>query len=211
MSNEISELNTHDSELTTMILIIDNYDSFTYNLVHIVAEETDDYKVIRNDLMTVEELKKLNPDRILISPGPGRPEDAGITEDLIRVLGPGIPVLGVCLGHQAIGEVFGAQVVHAPSLMHGKTSEIFHDGKSVFQGVEDGFTATRYHSLVLAPDTIPDELEVTAKTDDGVIMGVRHRSYPIEGIQFHPESILTIEGPKIVKNWLKLSYQKVNV
>lgn len=211
MSNEISELNTHDSELTTMILIIDNYDSFTYNLVHIVAEETDDYKVIRNDVMTVEELKKLNPDRILISPGPGRPEDAGITEDLIRVLGPGIPVLGVCLGHQAIGEVFGAQVVHAPSLMHGKTSEIFHDGKSVFEGVEDGFTATRYHSLVLAPDTIPDELEVTAKTDDGVIMGVRHRSYPIEGIQFHPESILTIEGPKIVKNWLKLSYQKVNV
>lgn len=194
-----------------MILIIDNYDSFTYNLVHIVAEETDDYKVIRNDAMTVEEIRKLNPDRVLISPGPGRPEDAGITEDLIRVLGQEIPILGVCLGHQAIGDVFGAKVVHAPSLMHGKTSEIFHDGKSVFDGVEDGFIATRYHSLVLAPDTIPEELEVSAKTNDGVIMGVRHRSYPIEGIQFHPESILTTEGPKIVKNWLKLSYQKVNV
>lgn len=194
-----------------MILIIDNYDSFTYNLVHIVAAETDDYKVIRNDAMTVEEVRELNPDKILISPGPGRPEDAGITEDLIRELGPEIPVLGVCLGHQAIGDVFGAKVIHAPTLMHGKTSEIFHDGKSVFEEVDDGFTATRYHSLVLQPDTIPDELEVSAKTDDGVIMGVRHKSYPIEGIQFHPESILTTEGPKIVKNWLKLSYQKVKV
>lgn len=194
-----------------MILIIDNYDSFTYNLVHIVATETDDYKVIRNDAMTVDEVKELNPDRILISPGPGRPEDAGITEELIGELGPGIPILGVCLGHQAIGHVFGAKVVHAPTLMHGKTSEIFHDGKSVFDGIEDGFTATRYHSLVLDPDTIPEELNVTAKTDDGVIMGVRHKSYPIEGIQFHPESILTTEGPKIVKNWLNMSYQKVKV
>lgn len=194
-----------------MILIIDNYDSFTYNLVHIVAEETNDYKVIRNDAMTVDEIRKVNPDKILISPGPGRPEAAGVTEDLIRELGPEIPVLGVCLGHQAIGDVFGAKVVHAPSLMHGKTSEIFHDGKSVFDGVKDGFTATRYHSLVLAPDTIPEELEVSAKTDDGVIMGVRHRSYPIEGIQFHPESILTAEGPKIVRNWLKTSYQKIKV
>lgn len=192
-----------------MILIIDNYDSFTYNLVHIVAAETDDYKVIRNDAMTVEEVREMNPDKILISPGPGRPEDAGITEKLVRELGSEIPILGVCLGHQAIGNVFGAEVVHAPTLMHGKTSEIFHDCKSVFEGVKDGFTATRYHSLVLAPDTIPNELEITATTDDGVIMGVRHRSFPIEGIQFHPESILTTEGPKIVKNWLKLSYQKV--
>ncbi|NBC66583.1 MAG: anthranilate/aminodeoxychorismate synthase component II [Bacteroidetes bacterium] len=194
-----------------MILIIDNYDSFTYNLVHIVATETEDYKVIRNDAMTVGEVRELNPDKILISPGPGRPEDAGITEELIDKLGSEIPVLGVCLGHQAIGDVFGAKVVHAPTLMHGKTSEIFHDGKSVFEGIEDGFTATRYHSLVLDPDTIPEVLEVTAKTDDGVIMGVRHKSYPIEGIQFHPESILTTEGPKIVKNWLKMSYQKVKV
>lgn len=194
-----------------MILIIDNYDSFTYNLVHIVAMETDDYKVIRNDAMTVKEVRNFNPDKILISPGPGRPEDAGITEELIRELGAKIPVLGVCLGHQAIGDVFGAKVVHAPTLMHGKTSEIFHDGKSVFEGIEDGFTATRYHSLVLAPHTIPDELEVTAKTDDGVIMGVRHKSHPIEGIQFHPESILTTVGPRIMKNWLKMSYQKINI
>ena len=194
-----------------MILIIDNYDSFTYNLVHIVAAETDDYKVIRNDAMTVDEVRGLNPDKVLISPGPGRPEDAGITEELIGELGAEIPILGVCLGHQAIGDVFGAKVVHAPTLMHGKTSEIYHDGKSVFEGIDDGFTATRYHSLVLDPDTIPNELEVTARTDDGVIMGVRHKSYPIEGIQFHPESILTTEGPKIVKNWLKLSYQKVKV
>lgn len=194
-----------------MILIIDNYDSFTYNLVHIVGTETDDYKVVRNDALTVEEIRELNPERILISPGPGRPEDAGVSEDLIRELGPEIPILGVCLGHQAIGDVFGASVVHAPSLMHGKTSKIFHDGKTVFQGVKDGFTATRYHSLVLAPDTIPEELEITSQTADGVIMGVRHRSYPIEGIQFHPESILTTEGPKIVQNWLNQSYQKIEI
>jgi len=192
-----------------MILIIDNFDSFTYNLVHIVAGVTEDYKVIRNDAMTVEEIRELNPDKILISPGPGRPEDAGITEDVIRELGPEIPVLGVCLGHQAIGQVFGAKVVHAPSLMHGKTSDVYHDGKSVFENVEDGFVATRYHSLALDPDTVPEEvLEVTARTKDGVIMGVRHRKLPIEGIQFHPESILTVEGPKIVKNWLMQKHQK---
>lgn len=186
-----------------MILIIDNYDSFTYNLVHIVGSETDDYKVVRNDAITVDEIRLLNPDRILISPGPGRPENAGITEKLIDELGKEIPILGVCLGHQAIGQVFGAKVVHAPSLMHGKTSKIYHDGKSVFLDVEDGFIATRYHSLALQPDTVPDELEVSARTNEGVIMGVRHKKYPIEGIQFHPESILTVEGPKIVKNWMK--------
>lgn len=186
-----------------MILIIDNYDSFTYNLVHIVAGVTDDYTVIRNDAMTLEEVRKLNPEKILISPGPGRPEDAGITEQVIRELGPEIPVLGVCLGHQAIGQVFGAKVVHAPSLMHGKTSEVYHDGKTVFLNIEDGFTATRYHSLVLDPESVQDEeLEISAQTRDGVIMGVRHRRYPIEGIQFHPESILTVEGPKLVTNWL---------
>jgi anthranilate synthase component 2 len=191
-----------------MILIIDNYDSFTYNLVHIVAEVTDDYKVIRNDEFSVEEIRVLNPEKILISPGPGRPEDAGITEPVIRELGAEIPILGVCLGHQAIGHVFGADVIHAPSLMHGKTSLIDHDGKSVFAGVEENFIATRYHSLALKPVTIPNTLEVSARTKDGVIMGVRHKKYPIEGIQFHPESILTVEGPKIVKNWLKLKYQK---
>ncbi|MCC5940657.1 MAG: aminodeoxychorismate/anthranilate synthase component II [Balneolaceae bacterium] len=189
-----------------MILIIDNYDSFNYNLVHIVGSVTEDYKVVRNDAITIEEIRELKPEKILISPGPGRPEDAGITEEIIRLLGPEIPILGVCLGHQAIGQVFGARVVHAPSLMHGKTSEIVHDGKTVFQGVDENFTATRYHSLALQPDSVSDQLEVSAKTADGVIMGVRHKEFPIEGIQFHPESILTVEGPKIVKNWLKLTY-----
>ena len=192
-----------------MILIIDNYDSFTYNLVHIVGSVTDRYKVVRNDAITIDEIRELNPDKILISPGPGRPEDAGITEEVIRELGPEIPIMGVCLGHQAIGQVFGAKVVHAPSLMHGKTSQILHDGKTLFENVEENFTATRYHSLVLQPETVPDFLEVSAKTADGVIMGVRHREFPIEGIQFHPESILTVEGPKIVKNWLKLNYTLV--
>ena len=186
-----------------MVLIIDNYDSFTYNLVHLVAQHTDDYKVIRNDAMTVEEVKELNPVKILISPGPGRPADAGITEALIKEMGDRTPILGVCLGHQAIGEVFGGEVIHAPKLMHGKTSKIHHDGKKVFKNVENGFTATRYHSLVLNPDKIPDVLEITARSDDEVIMGLRHKSLPIEGIQFHPESILTTEGPKIIENWLK--------
>ncbi len=186
-----------------MILIIDNYDSFTYNLVHLVAGHTEEYKVVRNDAITIEEIRELKPDKILISPGPGRPADAGITEEVIRTFGEEIPVLGVCLGHQAIGEVFGGKVIHAPALMHGKTSRVFHDGKSVFEKIEDGFTATRYHSLVLDPERIPDELEVTARSDDDVIMGVRHRNRPIEGIQFHPESILTTEGPKIIENWLK--------
>lgn len=185
-----------------MILIIDNYDSFTYNLVHLVASGTDEYKVIRNDDLTVDEIKVLNPKKILLSPGPGRPEEAGVTKDVIRELGKTTPILGVCLGHQAIGDVFGAKVVHAPSLMHGKTSLIEHDGKSIFSEVPQSFIATRYHSLVLAPDTIPDDLEVTAFTPDKVIMGVRHKKYPIEGMQFHPESILTVEGPKIIQNWL---------
>ncbi len=190
-----------------MILIIDNYDSFTYNLVHIVAGVTSEYKVIRNDAMTIEAIRALHPAKILISPGPGRPEDAGVTEDVIRELGKEIPILGVCLGHQAIGQVFGANVVHAPSLMHGKTSEIFHDGKTVFRNIEDGFTATRYHSLAVAPESVPVSLEVSAKTSDGVIMALRHKGYPIEGIQFHPESILTVEGPKIIKNWMSLTYE----
>lgn len=192
-----------------MILIIDNYDSFTYNLVHIVAEYTDDYKVVRNDAITIEELKELNPDKILISPGPGRPADAGITESVITELGADTPILGVCLGHQAIGEVFGGKVVHAPKLMHGKTSTIEHDGKSVFKNIPDNFIATRYHSLVLDPDQIPDELEISAHSEDGVIMGLRHRKYPIEGIQFHPESILTKEGPQLIKNWVLKNEKKL--
>lgn len=191
-----------------MILIIDNYDSFTYNLVHIVAENTDDYKVIRNDALTVEEIRALEADRILISPGPGRPDEAGVTEAVIQELGSDTPILGVCLGHQAIGEVFGGKVVHAPKLMHGKTSQITHDGKTIFRDIPENFTATRYHSLVIDPASMPEELEVSAHSEDGVIMGVRHRQFPIEGIQFHPESILTIEGPNLVKNWLKLEYKK---
>ncbi|MEO1022785.1 MAG: aminodeoxychorismate/anthranilate synthase component II [Bacteroidota bacterium] len=185
-----------------MVLVIDNYDSFTYNLVHIIAAQTDNYHVIRNDELTLEEIRALNPSRILISPGPGRPENAGVTKAVIHEMGSTTPVLGVCLGHQAIGEVFGASVVHAPKLMHGKTSQIHHDGASLFEHVEQDFTATRYHSLILDPDTIPSELEVTARSEDGVIQGIRHTNHPIEGIQFHPESILTKEGPKLILNWL---------
>ena len=199
----------HGLFFKTMILIIDNYDSFTYNLVHIVASVTDNHRVIRNDDVSVEDIRKLGIEKILISPGPGRPENAGITEAVIAELGKEIPVLGVCLGHQAIGQVFGANVVHAPSLMHGKTSTIIHDGKSIFEDVPDGFTATRYHSLALEAGSVPGELEISARTKDGVIMGVRHKTFPVEGIQFHPESILTVEGPRIVKNWMKLSHSFV--
>ncbi len=186
-----------------MILIIDNYDSFTYNLVDIVAQETDNYEVVRNDALSVDEVRALNPSGILISPGPGRPVDAGITEPVIEQLGHNIPILGVCLGLQAIGEVFGGRVIHAPKLMHGKTSPITHDGKSIFRDIPDNFIATRYHSLILDPDQIPDVLEVTARSDEGVLMGIRHKEFPIEGIQFHPESVLTVEGPAIVKNWYR--------
>lgn len=188
-----------------MILIIDNYDSFTYNLVHLVAEQTDDYRIIRNDECSLDQIIDLQPTKILISPGPGKPEDSGVTKQVIAELGQNTPILGVCLGHQAIGEVFGAKVVHAPSLMHGKTSIVKHYGSPLFNSIPEEFIATRYHSLVLSPESIPNSLEVTALTDDHtgtIIMGVRHKSYPIEGIQFHPESILTIEGPQMVKNWV---------
>lgn len=185
-----------------MILILDNYDSFTYNLVHLVAADTPDYRVVRNDALTLDEVAALKPDKILLSPGPGRPEDAGIMPDLIRRFGADIPILGVCLGHQAIGMVYGGSVVHAPSLMHGKTSDILHDGRTIYRDVPQGFTATRYHSLVVRPDDLPEALEVTSRTADGVIMGVRHKTHPVEGIQFHPESILTVEGPRLIRNWL---------
>lgn len=184
-----------------MVLIIDNYDSFTYNLVHLVAAVTEDYKVIRNDELTLDQIKELKPSKVLISPGPGRPSDAGVSKSVIQELGKTIPILGVCLGHQAIGEVFGAKVDYAPNLMHGKVSQVQHDGKFIFKNITQNCTATRYHSLVLAPDSIPEILEVTATAED-VIMGVRHKEYPIEGIQFHPESILTVEGPQMITNWL---------
>ena len=187
-----------------MILIIDNYDSFTYNLVHLVGRHTDAIKVVRNDKMTVDEAGALELDGILISPGPGRPDEAGISESLIKELGPTTPVLGVCLGHQAIGEVFGGTVTHAPELMHGKTSTVHHDGKTIFEKAPSpSFEATRYHSLVVERSTLPDVLEISAETEDGTIMGLRHRTLPIEGIQFHPESVLTTAGPQLVENWLR--------
>jgi len=187
-----------------MILVIDNYDSFTYNLVQMLGRMAKDILVARNDRITLEEAAERSPERILISPGPGRPEDAGITVELIKELGSRIPTLGVCLGHQAIGLAFGGRIVHAPSLMHGRTSVIRHAGGMLYAGVDNPFVATRYHSLVIDPASIPRELEVTSQTGDGVIMGVRHRTLPIEGVQFHPESILTECGEQILRNWLKV-------
>jgi anthranilate synthase/aminodeoxychorismate synthase-like glutamine amidotransferase len=183
-----------------MILVIDNYDSFTYNLVQYLGELGEDLRVYRNNRITVEEIEQLKPSRIVISPGPGTPADAGLTEDIIRSFHKTTPILGVCLGHQAIGEVFGGKIVRAPTLMHGKTSEIFHDSKGLFKGLPQGFPATRYHSLMVTQ--IPPSLEISAETKDGVVMGLRHREYPTEGIQFHCESIMTIVGKNILKNFL---------
>lgn len=191
-----------------MILVIDNYDSFTYNLVHLVTVE-EEVEVRRNDQVTVTEIRKMAPTGILISPGPGRPADAGVTEEVIREFGSTLPIFGVCLGMQGIGEVFGGRIVHAPELMHGKTSPVNHDGTGLFENVTQDFIATRYHSLVVDPETIPDCLEVTARSDNGTVMGLRHKAFPISGVQFHPESILTTEGPKIVKNWIDHCHSRV--
>jgi anthranilate synthase component II len=188
--------------MATRVLVIDNYDSFVYNLVQYLGELGCEPVVHRHDQIEVEAIRQARPDAILISPGPGRPADAGVSNDVIRILGPEIPVLGVCLGHQCIGEVFGARIVRAPQVMHGKTSSVHHDGKGVFAGLPQPVEATRYHSLVIDPASVPDELEVTARTDDGVIMGVRHRDLPIEGVQFHPESILTASGHAMLANFL---------
>ncbi len=187
-----------------MILVLDNRDSFTYNLVHLVEAETSDVRVVHSDAVTVEEVRAMAPRGVLVSPGPGRPADAGISEAVIRELGAATPVLGVCLGHQAIGEVFGGAVVHAPELMHGKTSTVRHDGRGVFEDVPQDFVATRYHSLAVERATLPACLEISAETADGTVMGLRHRTLPIEGVQFHPESVLTTEGPQIITNWLRL-------
>ncbi len=187
-----------------MLVVIDNYDSFTYNLVQYLGELGADLQVFRNDQLSVAELREMQPQAVVISPGPGRPEEAGISLDLIRELGPFLPILGVCLGHQCIGQVYGGRIVSAPQLMHGKTSEIYHQGVGVFEGLSQPFTATRYHSLVIEPSTCPAELEVTAQTADGIIMGVRHCLYPhIQGVQFHPESILTGEGKRLLHNFLR--------
>jgi len=184
------------------VLVIDNYDSFVYNLVQELGELGADPVVFRNDEIDVAGVRAQDPGAILVSPGPGRPEGAGVSMEVVAQLAGEVPILGVCLGHQAIGEVFGGRVVAAPTLMHGKTSPIHHDGKGVFAGLADPFTATRYHSLVVDPASIPDELEVTATTADGVVMGLRHRRLAVEGVQFHPESILTPSGPSLLANFL---------
>ena len=187
-----------------MILVIDNYDSFTYNLVQYLGELGAEVQVVRNDAATIEQVAAMKPERIVISPGPGRPEQAGLTMEVIRHLGSGVPILGVCLGHQAIGAVFGGSVVRAAAPMHGKTSTIEHDGRGVFAGISGPFTASRYHSLIVAEEGLPAELEVTARTqEDRAIMGLRHRTLPIHGVQFHPESILTGEGRKMLRNFLE--------
>jgi len=185
------------------ILLIDNYDSFTYNLAQYLGELGHAPVVRRNDDITLDEVEALAPDRIVISPGPGRPEDAGISVEVIRRLGPRVPIFGVCLGHQAIGYAFGGDVGRAPVLMHGKVSSVHHDGRGVFSGVAEPFVAGRYHSLVVN-EPAPAALEVSARTDDGVVMGLRHREWPLHGVQFHPESVLTGEGKKILRNFLEL-------
>ncbi|MTV47425.1 aminodeoxychorismate/anthranilate synthase component II [Heliobacillus mobilis] len=187
-----------------MILMIDNYDSFTYNLVQYLGEMEEDIRVFRNDALTLQEIKALAPDHIVISPGPCTPNEAGISMAVIEQFAGKVPILGVCLGHQSIGQVFGGRVIRAPRLMHGKTSPIHHDGKGVFRGLPNPFTATRYHSLIIEEETMPDCLEITARSDRGEIMGVRHKEFCVEGVQFHPESILTSEGKGLLKNFLSM-------
>jgi anthranilate synthase/aminodeoxychorismate synthase-like glutamine amidotransferase len=192
-----------------MVFVLDNYDSFTYNLVQYLGELGADVEVRRNDQVTVAEVEKMRPERILISPGPCTPSEAGISVELIRHFTGKLPILGVCLGHQALGEAFGGKVVRAKTLMHGKTSQVEHDGKTVFRGVSSPMTATRYHSLIVSEESLPEELEVSAHSveRDGtrVIMGLRHKKFPVEGVQFHPESVLTDQGKKLVENFLKMS------
>lgn len=193
-----------------MIIVIDNYDSFTYNLVQYLAELGEEFpqakaiQVYRNDRISLKEIQNLKPDAIVISPGPGRPEDSGVSLEVIGKLGPKVPILGVCLGHQGIGQVFGGTIISAPVLMHGKTSPIHHSGVGIFAGLENPLNATRYHSLVIDRSSCPDLLEITAWVEDGTIMGVRHRQYPhIQGVQFHPESILTTKGKDLLRNFLR--------
>jgi anthranilate synthase/aminodeoxychorismate synthase-like glutamine amidotransferase len=188
-----------------MLLVIDNYDSFTYNLVQFLGELGAEMKVFRNDEITFAEIENdLRPEKIVISPGPGTPDDAGVSLDVLRSLGERTPILGVCLGHQAIGQVFGGKVIRAPEPVHGKPIEIEHDGRTIFAGLSGNFTAARYHSLVVERESLPDCLEISAASPDGLIMGLRHKTYKIEGVQFHPESILTPEGKKLLQNFLNL-------
>ena len=187
-----------------MILIIDNYDSFTYNLVQYLGELGEKLEVFRNDEITLRKIERLKPSRIVISPGPGTPKEAGISMKVIRHFAGKIPILGVCLGHQSIGEVFGGKIVRAGRIMHGKTSEIYHDGKTIFKGLPKPFTATRYHSLIVEKKSLPKELEISAWTKEGEIMGLRHKQLKVEGVQFHPESILTSSGKRLLRNFLSL-------
>jgi len=184
------------------VLVVDNYDSFVYNLVQELGELGAEPVVFRNDAIDVAGIRAERPDAVLISPGPGRPEDGGVSLEAVRSIAGEIPLLGVCLGHQCIGQAYGGDIVAAPHLMHGKTSEIHHDGQGLFAGLPNPFVATRYHSLVVRPDSVPDELEVSATSTDGVVMGLRHRSLPVEGVQFHPESVLTVSGPALLANFL---------
>jgi anthranilate synthase/aminodeoxychorismate synthase-like glutamine amidotransferase len=186
----------------TRVLVIDNYDSFVYNLVQELGELGAEPFVHRNDTIDIEGIRAASPDAILISPGPGRPEDAGISMAVVAELAGEYPILGVCLGHQVIGQVYGGEIVTAPTLMHGKTSSVHHDGRALFAGLPEPFIATRYHSLVVEPGSVPDVLEVTATTSEGVIMGLRHRTLAVEGVQFHPESLLTPSGPALLSNFL---------
>lgn len=187
-----------------MLLMIDNYDSFTYNLVQYFGELGEDIRVFRNDKITILEIEKLNPGRIVISPGPCTPREAGVSIDVIKYFAGKVPLLGVCLGHQSIGAAYGGDIINAQRLMHGKTSIIYHDGKTIFEGLPNPFEATRYHSLIIKRETLPDCLEITAWTDIGEIMGVRHKEHIVEGVQFHPESILTKAGKDLLRNFLKL-------
>jgi anthranilate synthase/aminodeoxychorismate synthase-like glutamine amidotransferase len=187
-----------------MVFVLDNYDSFTYNLVQYMGELGAEMTVRRNDELTPEEVESLHPDRILLSPGPCTPQEAGISIPLIQHFAGKLPILGVCLGHQAIGAAFGGNVVRAPKLMHGKTSEVIHDGRTLFSGIASPMTCTRYHSLIVEEKNLPRELEITARTEDGIIMGLRHRKYRVEGVQFHPESVLTHDGKRLIKNFLGL-------
>ncbi len=193
-----------------MLLMIDNYDSFTYNLVQYLGELGEDIRVFRNDKITIPEIEKLNPERIVISPGPCTPKEAGISIKVIKYFAGKIPILGVCLGHQSIGAAFRGDIINAPRLMHGKTSIIHHDGKTIFEGLSNPFEATRYHSLIIKRETLPDCLEITAWTDKDEIMGVRHKELFVEGVQFHPESILTKVGKNLLRNFLKLGIKKEN-
>ncbi|SDW87052.1 para-aminobenzoate synthetase component 2 [Marininema mesophilum] len=185
-----------------MILVIDNYDSFTYNLVQYLGELGEEIQVYRNDRITVEEVEAISPDAVLISPGPGNPDEAGISLDLVRQLAGKLPILGVCLGHQVIVQAFGGRVVRASRLMHGKTSPVFHDGKTLFTEIHSPFRANRYHSLILERESIPPEFEISAETTEGEVMAIRHREFPLEGVQFHPESILTEDGKRMLANFL---------